>query len=146
MKILRCADWATETNQQLSVKCDGSSGEWVPAAGDDPNGHYAEVLSTQPAALREHQCQKDARTPLTVPIASMDPGAQLSCETPATVDDTNYTITPPNKCVLLCDFHLAKVIEGRLSDEGVFVFYVTNAEPEYEINDTNVDEKIKCWS
>jgi len=145
----QCADWATETDQKLSVKCDGLTGVWAPSAGEDPNGHYAEILGTQPGPLLEHQCQKEARTPLKVPVASMDPGAQLSCETPAAVDatpPTTYTITPPNKCVLLCDFHLAKVIEGRLSEEGVFKFYITNAEPEVEINDDNVDANIKCWS
>ena len=148
MKIFRCIDWADETDQRLSVKCDGSTGNWVPASGEeDPNEDpYADVLGTQPAALLEHQCQKDTRTPLIVPIAKMDPGAQLSCETPATTDGppaTTYTIMPPNKCVLLCDFHLAKVIEGRLSDVGEFKFYVANTDD--EISEANVNDMIKCW-
>ena len=134
------------------MSCDGLTGEWVQNTGtpDDGSGPYKGpegVIATQPAPPLEHQCKADPKTPLAVNIDNMGEGAQLSCETPATVDEppTTYTIAPPNKCVLLCDFHLVMVIEGRLSDEGVFKFYVTNAEPEYEIDHTNVDDMIKCW-
>jgi len=146
----QCSDWASEPSQQLSVTCDGLTGKWVQNGGtpDDPNGHYEGdegVLGSQPAPLLEHQCKADPRTPLAVKIDNMGDGAQLSCETPAAVDEppTMYTITPPNKCVLLCDFHLVMVIEGRLSDEGEFKFYVANTDE--EINADNVDDMIKCW-
>ena len=151
MNNSRCADWSTETNQQLSVTCDGLTGKWAPTAGEDPNNYYEGpdgVLGTQPTALLEHQCIADPRNPLTVDIANMGAGAQLSCETPPEVDGppaTTYTIAPPNKCVLLCDYHLAMTIEGRLSDEGELKFYVANSEPEQVIDETNVSQKVKCW-
>ena len=149
MGIFRCSDWAMEPDRQLSVKCNGLTGMWVQNGGttDDGSGPYQGpegILGTQPAPLQEHQCKADP-TPLEVNIANMGDGAQLSCETPAAVDEppTTYTIAPPNKCVLLCDFHLVMVIEGRLSDVGEFKFYVANTDE--EINAGNVDDMIKCW-
>jgi len=146
----KCSDWASEAGKQLSVRCDGLTGNWTQNSGNltDPGGPYADVLGTQPAPIKEHQCLGENKTILTVNIDAMQDGAQLSCETPPDVDGpqaTTYTITPPNKCVLLCDYHLALTFEGRLSGEGELKFYVANAEPEQEINNENVQQKIKCW-
>ena len=151
MNFFRCSDWASEAGKQLSVRCDGLTGNWTQNSGNltDPGGPYADVLGTQPAPIKEHQCLGENKTILTVNIDAMQDGAQLSCETPPDVDGppaTTYTITPPNKCVLLCDYHLALTFEGRLSsEEGELKFYVANAEPEQEINNENVEQKIKCW-
>jgi len=153
-----CDDWNSEVDMRLSVRCDGLTGKWVKATtGDDPTGHYvgdkgvlgpASGTGSQPAPLQEHQCIANSETePLVVNIANMGEGAQLSCETPATVNGdpptATYSIKAPNSCVLLCDFHPVLVIKGRLNEEGVFKFYDTNTGD--EINDSNKDGKIRCW-
>lgn len=143
----KCADWDSEPQRKLAVTCDGMTGKWAKTAvGDDTNGHYEGddgVLGDQPAALSEHKCKAEPKVILSVDIANMGEGAQLSCETPAREVGETFEIDPPNKCVLLCDYHLVMVIKGRLNDEGVFKFYdTTNNDLEVEISDASV---IKCW-
>ena len=42
---------------------------------------------------------------------------------PATSPDgTQYTITAPNHCLLLCDLHIGMTINGRLNENGEYIF------------------------
>ena len=150
--LFRCADWEGEGDRELKVTCDGINGEgengkWVP---DQPVGNPANYDGVLDAGgdgvIKEHKCQGGENpADLEVTIATMGSGAELSCEIPdADQEPSTFTITAPNKCVLLCDYHLAMVIEGRLNDVGEFKFYVTNVDPEVEVDQANVDT-IKCW-
>jgi len=149
----RCADWDGEEDKKLKVVCDGNveadNGRWVADQEVGNEANYNDVLGDGNGVIGEHNCKGGANpAKLVVTIANMGVGGELSCEIPDTdEDDQTFTITAPNKCVLLCDYHLAMVIEGRLDGEvsGEFKFYVTNVDPEVEIDDTNVGEKIKCW-
>jgi len=148
----KCADWDEEEARMLKVRCDGNgdgeNGRWVPDQEVGSQANYDGVLlSGGDGVIAEHKCNGGADpTTLVVTIADMGIGGELSCEIPdADQDDLTFTITAPNKCVLLCDYHLAMVIEGRLNDEGEFKFYVTNVDPEVEIEQATVSEKIKCW-
>jgi len=150
----KCADWSSEVDRTLSVKCDGMTGVWVQNSGDPDDatskGHYDEVLPDPAAAMLEHQCSGavpgESYEKLEVNIENMGAGAQLSCETPPEADDTDspttYTVSAPNKCTLLCDGHLGMIIEGRLrDDDGVFDFYQTDVNPPTQIK----GEQVKCW-
>ena len=44
------------------------------------------------------------------------------CDVPGTIDGTNYTITAPNHCLLLCDLHIGMSINGQLNEDGDYVF------------------------
>merc|ERR1712080_518233 len=91
--------------------------------------------------ILEQECMGDPKPELVVNIAAMGSSAQLSCETPDTDGaDETYTIIAPNKCVLLCDFQLGLIIDGRLNDDGEFAFYIEN-DVVVQANSTI----IKCW-
>jgi len=149
----KCADWEGEEARKLKVRCDGVTeadgdfGHWVPNQQVADQANYDGVLGDGSDVIAEHECKGGENpTTLEVTLADMGVGGDLSCEIPDTDEDPlTFTITAPNKCVLLCDYHLAMVIEGRLNDEGEFKFYVADSDPEVEINDSNVGEKIKCW-
>jgi len=153
----KCVDWDGEgdaemSERKLTVRCNGNtaedSGHWEPVNPVDGDKYYGEngvIEADGVGVIKEHQCLPDESASLEVTILDMGIGAQLSCENPDT--DSNpltYTITPPNKCVLLCDFHLAMVIEGRLNDDGDFNFYQldTDGTADVVIDDA---AKIKCW-
>ena len=108
------------------------------AVGDEAN--YYDVLGDGDGVISEHECLGDPKPTLNVTILDMGLGAQLICEIPDTdSDDLTYTITAPNKCLLLCEYHLAMVIEGRLSEEGEYNFYIGDT---YDVVTVDV---IKCW-
>merc|ERR1712212_542907 len=148
----KCADWEGEGDRELKVTCDGINGEgengkWVP---DQPVGNpanYDDVLDAGgDGVIKEHKCKGGAGAELVVTLADVGEGGDLSCETPDTDDNPlTFTISAPNKCVLLCDYHLAMVIEGRLDVEGEFKFFVTNVDPEVEVEQATVGDTIKCW-
>ena len=133
------------------MRCDGNTedenGKWVSDQPVGDQANYDDVLGDGNGVIAEHKCKGgDNPAKLVVTIADMGNGGELSCEIPdADEDPLTFTITAPNECVLLCDYHLAMVVEGRLDDEGEFKFYVTNVDPEVEVDQDNVGEIIKCW-
>ena len=133
------------------VRCDGNSenwnGVWLPNQQVGDQANYDDVCGYLCQWIKEHKCQGGVDpVTLVVTILDMGIGAQLICDIPDTdEDDLTYTITAPNNCVLLCEYHLAMVIESRLDDMGELKFYVTNVDPEEEINETNVSKKMQCW-
>lgn len=139
----RCSDWDEEEDRLLWLKCDGNTGEWIPDPGHPANSmdNYAGAVDTDTGIILDQECRDEPKNVLVVIIDDMGSGAQLSCETPdADEVDETYTIMAPNKCVLLCDFHLGLIIEGRLNDAGNFAFYIEND----VVTQENVDI-IKCW-
>ena len=149
--LFRCADWEGEGERQLRVRCDGNTedenGKWVPNQQVGDQANYDEVLGDGNGVIKEHKCQGGENpATLVVTLADMGVGGELSCESPdADEDPLTFTIAAPNECVLLCDYHLAMVVEGRLDDEGEFKFSVADSNPEVVIDQDNVGEKIKCW-
>ena len=136
------------------VRCDGVTeadaefGRWVPDQQVGNQANYDGVIGADGSGvIAEHECQGGENpATLVVTLADMGVGGELSCESPdADEDPLTFTITAPNKCVLLCDYHLAMVVEGRLDNEGEFKFSVADSDPEVVIDQSNVGEKIKCW-
>ena len=136
------------------VRCDGVTeaeaefGRWVPDQQVGDQANYDGVIGADGSGvIAEHECQGGENpATLVVTLADMGVGGDLSCESPdADEDPLTFTIAAPNECVLLCDYHLAMVIEGRLDDEGEFKFYVTNVDPEEEVEQGTVSGMIKCW-
>jgi len=143
----KCADWKAEEERQLWLKCNGLTGTWIPdpthPAVDPKN--YDGVISSTEGLILEHECSDEPKDPLVVVIDDMGSNAQLSCETPDINPDSEatYTIIAPNKCVLLCDFQLGMIIEGRLNVEGDFKFYINDEKQ--PIGQDDVKSRIKCW-
>ena len=91
--------------------------------------------------ILEHECKDEPKSVLVVIIDAMGSGAQLSCETPdADAVDETFTIIAPNKCVLLCDFHLGLILEGRLNEDGEFAFYIEN-----DVIVQSNSSVVQCW-
>merc|ERR1712126_597985 len=143
--------------QDLRLLCDGTKGLWVPhlTSGEYPaeamKRFYDEAVGGGNAAdggdaLVELQCE-----PRTVgqpnDVLTVNPtktGGLLNCENLVTTTPTGeYQITPPNTCILLCDFHLGMTIKGKLNDRGYYEF--TKVETGEIITQDNVDNQIKCW-
>ena len=94
-------------------------------------------------ALVELDCPPDPTNDiLTVNV--MGTGGLLICENPDPVGSSDqYRITAPNKCLLLCEYHLGMTIVGLINDEGNYVF--KEVETDEEITQDNVADQIKCW-
>ena len=127
------------------MKCNGNKGTdfgtWEATQTPANPENYDEIGAGTEGVLSEHEC-RGGESPATLVIGDIGSGADLSCENPPEHDDVNetYTVAAPNKCVLLCDYHLVMVFEGRLNDEGEFKFYDSNTGD--VIDDGSV---IKCW-
>ena len=92
--------------------------------------------------VREVQCTPPEKK-ISVTIED-DVGVVLSCETTENFsgDGPDYEITAPNKCILICDFHLGLTIESRLKeDTGEWGFFIV--ETGAEIIDPLT--QVKCW-
>ena len=126
---------------------DGDTGQWIPFHTAGNKANYDEVLDDN--HILEHECRGllpegdgTEKPELVVTIKDMGVGAQLSCTTPdQDSEDTTYTIVAPNKCVLLCDFHLGLTIEGRLNEEGEFVFLIVETGEDI----TDHGDWVTCW-
>jgi len=151
----RCMDWEagslTEGQtlwRKLRVFCDGADGHWKqdPMADGDAAAYTGDtgVLGTDGSlAILEHKCVGgDAAPTLVVDLATAGNGvgADLVCDVPATSPDgTQYTITAPNHCLLLCDLHIGMTINGRLNENGEYIFVDGAGE---EITDAAT---VICW-
>jgi hypothetical protein len=152
----RCADWdAGLLNgannltlwRKLRVVCDGSNGHWIQdqLADGEESAYLGEsgVLGTDGTqAVLEHKCLGgESATTLVVDLASAGNGvgADLVCDVAGTIEGTDYTITAPNHCLLLCDLHIGMTIYGQLNENGEYVFVDQNGE---EITDA---ADVVCW-
>ena len=137
------------------MRCDGTEGKWTV---DDPGSMvlvYNEVLGGAlgeddedqrgVGPLNELKCVGTSeKQSLVVTKEVMGAGSQLSCTDPPTDPSTDpvYTITAPNLCILLCDFHLGMTIEGRLKeDTGDWGFFIVETDTEI----TDNPELVRCW-
>ena len=60
------------------------------------------------------------------------------CDVEGTRNETAYTITAPNHCLLLCDLHIGMTIYGKLEENGEYAF---KDEDDKEIT----AEDVICW-
>ena len=44
------------------------------------------------------------------------------CDVEGTMNGNEYTIAAPNHCLLLCDLHIGMTINGKLEENGEYVF------------------------
>jgi len=151
--IQTCSNWEIEATVPpdqltLQVRCDGTKGKWTTDS-IDMVAVYQGVLGPEgenrgSLPLNELKCVGTSeKQSLVVTKEAMGAGSQLSCTDPPTIDDAKgeYTITAPNLCILLCDFHLGMTIEGRLKEEtGDWGFFIV--ETDTEITDPNM---VRCW-
>jgi len=156
----RCQDWANiddgqeTTNalwRKLQVNCE--DGIWVkdPNGGGNHNGVEGEddydnivISNGGKDAIVEPKCTGDAL--VTVPEGNIgsNAGAELICDTPVTPAKGNYVITAPNKCILLCDYHLVLTFKSEVNEKGIVGFYFDDAE-HTSVASVTVDDVIKCW-
>ena len=128
--------------------CDGKEGKWKEMG--DADGQMVKVYNAvlgEPGegrgthALNELVCDPEHIT-LEVTEENMGAGGQLSCTQLDDPVDGKYTIVAPNKCLLICDFHLGMTIEGRLDeDSGEFAFFIV----ETGENITGKGDRVACW-
>lgn len=139
----KCSDWDDEQDRLLWLKCDGNTGKWIQDPGHPAQNqeNYANAVDQETGVILEHECKDEPKSVLVVIIDAMGSGAQLSCETPdADAVDETFTIIAPNKCVLLCDFHLGLILEGRLNEDGEFAFYIEN-----DVIVQSNSSVVQCW-
>jgi len=150
----KCSQWKVDKNPvtelNLKVKCEGKEGKWKHA-GNGMTPVYDAVLKGEAENCAEPLCGTEAlnelicepkREELVVTKANIGEGGQISCTTQPEEDEEKYTIAAPNKCILICDFHLGMTIEGRLDETtGAFAFFIL----ETEENITGQPEKVACW-
>ena len=113
----------------LAVKCNGEVAQWQQLPESDGSGDdYKEVIGPGGVGLdTEHVCLGgDIPLILVIPKEpNLADGAELVCDIPDANedgDDATFEIKAPNKCVLLCDFHLGMIIESRLNEGGEYEF------------------------
>merc|ERR1711862_186474 len=118
----RCVDWnagtLSETQtlwRKLRVFCDGGDDDYTGGVlGDDGSG-----------AILEHLCVGGDTAPTLVVdlgAAGNGVGADLVCDVEGTMNGNEYTIAAPNHCLLLCDLHIGMTINGKLEENGEYVF------------------------
>ena len=99
---------------------------------------------TGAAALVELDCGPKVDPDDLLIVNEENTDGLIRCENPdAAATPDQYRIKAPNKCILLCDFHLGMTIESVLNKEGNYVF--TKVETKEEITQDNVADQIKCW-
>ena len=134
----------------LAVRCNGETdpGQWQQLDDADGNGNdYMEVIGPGGSGLdTDHVCL-GGDTPLILAIPkepNLADGAELVCDTPDAnedADDATYEIKAPNKCVLLCDFHLGMTIESRLNEGGEYEF----VDQDGTVIPADQGATVRCW-
>lgn len=151
----RCVDWNAGDlgeNQtlwrKLRVFCDGTDGQWKRDTKADGNaeayfGDNGVLGADGSGPILEHKCVGGEPAPtLVVDLASAGNGvgADLVCDVDGSMNGTsNYTITAPNHCLLLCDLHIGMTIDGELNQNGEYDFLDQDGE---KITDP---AEVICW-
>jgi len=143
----KCHKWTTN---YLEVRCDGATdgatGNWKAVPDPIPDGmqeFYNAALGDGTAALKELECKPKDDPDDLLTVNEEGTGGLIRCENPDTAGTGDYRIKAPNKCILLCDYHLGMTIEGVLNEEGNYVF--NKVETGEEITQANAADQIKCW-
>ena len=115
----------------------------------DMEAFYKEALDPDGAGsnpLKELECEPEATDKLIVDTAAIEAtGGILVCDRPDPDNTPPYDILAPNKCILLCDYHLGMTIEGVLDDNGDYTFKIVELDEDNIVTQENVNDKIKCW-
>lgn len=114
---------------------------WGPFAGSDND--VSSVIDTNTHRLSDPKCELDWEDLVLAGKNLHQPGVSFICEKPYTAAEETITISAPNTCALLCNFHPILTIENEiaLDGSGVWKKYDTGS----NIGTPVVADDIKCW-